>query len=122
MYREIEGPRSRGYAQSTAQLGRVLDRQGRYIEAERELRRSLAVQSALAPQPNPIGQRAKLYLGEALRGQGRLAEAEPLLLDGYRAMMASASSRRDRPFATASIVRLYEAKGRLDEAEKYRLR
>jgi serine/threonine-protein kinase len=122
MYREIEGPRSRGYAQSTAQLGRVLDRQGRYIEAERELRRSLAVQSALAPQPNPIGQRAKLYLGEALRGQGRLAEAEPLLLDGYRAVMASASSRRDRPFATASIVRLYEAKGRLDEAEKYRLR
>jgi serine/threonine-protein kinase len=120
MYREIEGPRSRGFAQSTAQLGRVLDRQGRYEEAERELRASLAVQSSLAPQPNPIGQRAELYLGEALRGQGRLTEAEPLLLDGYRAVMGSASSTRDRPFAKASIVRLYEAKGRYDEAAKYR--
>ena len=120
MYREIEGHESRGFAQSTAQLGRVLDRQGRYDEAERELRASLAVQSSLAPQPNPIGQRAKLYLGEALRGQGRLTEAEPLLLEGYRAVMGSASSTRDRPFAKASIVRLYEAKGRYDEAAKYR--
>jgi len=65
---------------------------------------------------------AKLYLGEALRGQGRLPEAEPLLLEGYRAVMGSASSRRDRPFATASLVRLYEAEGRYDEAAKYRPR
>ena len=122
MYRAIEGPQSRGYAQSTAQLGRVLDRQGRYDEAERELRTSLAVQSSLAPQPNPIGQRAKLYLGEALRGQGRLAEAEPLLLEGYSAVARSASSRRDRAFATASIVRLYEGSGRFAEAAKYRPR
>ncbi len=119
MYKATEGSLSRGYAQSMSQLGRVLDRQGRFVEAERALRVALAVQASLG-RPNPITQRTRLYLGDALRGQGRLEEAEPLLVEGYRVVTTSAPSTRDRGFARASLVRLYEAKGRPDDAAKYR--
>ena len=64
---------------------------------------------------------AECMLGEALVGQGRFDEAEPLLVAGYQRIAASV----ERPgFATLDtlnrVVALYDSWGRLDEAARYR--
>jgi serine/threonine-protein kinase len=65
--------------------------------------------------------RATVYLGDALRGHGALNEAEPLLLAAHAALRDAgnfgASARR---LAIESLVKLYEAQGRAQEAAKYR--
>jgi hypothetical protein len=65
--------------------------------------------------------RMQLYLGDALRGQGEFAEAESILLSHYRVLnQPSRYARASRRFASAALVKLYEAQGRRDEAAKYR--
>jgi hypothetical protein len=64
-------------------------------------------------------------LGGALLGQNKLAEAEPLLLDGYRGMKEReaaipAQARPRIPEALERLVRLYEAKGNETEAAPWR--
>jgi hypothetical protein len=62
-------------------------------------------------------------LGELLIEQGRHADAEPLLLDGYSSMKASPESPPNRVQEGAErIVRLYEAWGRADQAAEWRAR
>ena len=64
---------------------------------------------------------ARTFLGEALRGEHRFAEAEGLLLASYARFehpnMVTARWRRD---ALNGLVRLYDAEGKPDEAAKYR--
>jgi tetratricopeptide (TPR) repeat protein len=64
-------------------------------------------------------------LGEALLGQRKYADAEPLLLAGYEGM----KQRQDKippagkmrlPEALERLVRLYEATGRKDKADEWR--
>jgi hypothetical protein len=64
-------------------------------------------------------------LGEALAGQKKYAEAEPLLLAGYKGMKEREATIPE-PFrkvrlteALERLVRLYEATGRKDEAAKW---
>jgi hypothetical protein len=64
---------------------------------------------------------AGTVLGDALRAQGSYAEAEPLLLAGYKRFETPKPiTERWRRYALGALVRLYEAEGRPDEAAKYR--
>ncbi len=65
-------------------------------------------------------------LGAALLGQKKLAEAEPLLLAGYRGMKEREASIPQEakvlriPEALERLVQLYEAKGDATEAAAWR--
>jgi hypothetical protein len=67
---------------------------------------------------------AKWLLGRALLGQQKYAEAEPLLVQGYEGLKqrhdAIPPQYRNRPtLALDSLVQLYEAWGKPDEAAKW---
>ena len=90
-----------------AELGRNLLRQGKWGDAEATLRAGLAAREKSQPAAwSTHGLRS--LLGGALLGRKRYADAEPLLLSGYRGMAAAAGTIPD-----AGRVRLNEAAGRL---------
>lgn len=64
---------------------------------------------------------ARAHLGDALRGQGNLAEAETHLLAAYAKLQTPKPiTRQWRGYVLAALIRLEEAKGRPEEAAKYR--
>jgi hypothetical protein len=79
--------------------------QRRCAEAEPILRECLAIREKVAPR-NWRRFEAKALLGGALLGQKKYADAEPLLLAGYRGMSARAVTM---PPATEGPARLHEA-------------
>ena len=65
---------------------------------------------------------AQSVRGGCLADQGRLAEAEPLLIESYQALLASSGPQaRQTREALARIVAAYEAWGREAEADRYRM-
>jgi tetratricopeptide (TPR) repeat protein len=114
------GAETLGYANALAQVGRSELKQGKYENAERSLREALAVRQSGGTQANPMLVRARRFLGEALIGQRKYAEAEPLLLDIVRAANASALDLLNVQAAASDLVTLYEAEGRPEESTKYR--
>ncbi len=68
---------------------------------------------------------AMSLLGEALLGQGRYGEAEPLVVAGYEGLKARASrvpltDRFRVPAAADQVVRLYEQWGKPDQATAWK--
>lgn len=59
-------------------------------------------------------------LGEALAGQGRYAEAEPLLVEGYEKMAPPKSAVSRKREALERVIKLYETWGKPEEAARYR--
>ncbi|MEZ5963812.1 MAG: tetratricopeptide repeat protein [Planctomycetota bacterium] len=93
-------------------------------EAEAALRKCLAIRVKAEPDVWTTFQTRSL-LGDACLGQGKLAEAEPLLLDGYRGMKEReadipAGDAVLVPEALERLVRLFEAKGDEGEAAVWR--
>jgi eukaryotic-like serine/threonine-protein kinase len=119
-YRRYAGPTSLGYANSMSYFGYVEAELGRSVAAERILRDVLALPPIQRPAPNPVADRARAFLGEALRGEGRLTEAEPLLLAAMKDANPTGPSRNALRLAARSLVKLYEAEGRPVEAAKFR--
>ena len=67
----------------------------------------------------------KSMLGEALQGQKKYAEAEPLLLAGFNGMksreeMISQPNRIRLVEAVERLVQYYEATGQTQDAERWR--
>ena len=63
---------------------------------------------------SPLVNRARFLLGDALRGQGRFAQAEPLLLASYSALSGGSALGLSRAWsrnALQALVRLYDAEG-----------
>jgi serine/threonine-protein kinase len=90
-------------------------------EAEGLARQAEQTLVALLGRDNAMVVWARVILGDALRSQGRLAEAEPLLVAGYERFKVP------RPFtiswrgnAIAALARLREAQGRTEEARELR--
>ena len=94
--------------------------------AEPVLRECLGLREKLAPKAWNTAN-AKSLLGGALLGQGKAAEAEPLLVAGYTGLVADRKSIPPIPAAQANLpdaadrlVELYEKLGKPDEVKKWR--
>jgi hypothetical protein len=112
------------YASPAGQLGWIRLQMQKYAEAEPPLRDALAVMEKQQPDDWITFHTCSL-LGEALRGQRRYAEAEPLLLRGYEGLRQRQAAipppmRGAVVDALNRLVRLCEATGQKDRAEKYR--
>jgi hypothetical protein len=94
---------------------------GRYREAEAISGDAIRILRSQLGADNSMVVHAKAHLGDALRGQGRYREAEPLLLAAYKRFETpkptTASRRR---YALGALVRLYEAEARPDQVARYR--
>ena len=115
------------------ELGLTLNAQSRFAEAESYFRQSLAnhdrVEHEMATRSRvrlwlgmrPRGE-AESGLGQALAGQGKFSEAEPLLLNGFALLEAHpeklAGSRTKLPREAAGrLIEFYAAQGRSDQVE-----
>jgi non-specific serine/threonine protein kinase/serine/threonine-protein kinase len=105
-------------------LARSLLGQKKYAEAEPLLRQSLEVREQKMPGDWRTFS-AKSMLGESLLGQQKYAKAEPFLLQGYegtkqREPKVPPQYRGRLVEALERLVRLYDAWGKKDEAQKWR--
>ncbi len=111
-------------ASDCAQLGHLLLDQLRWSEAEPLLREALDILAKATPD-DWRHYAATSLLGGALLGQGRLAEAESLIVPGYEGMKAReahicASDRFHLREATERLVHLYEAWERTEKATEWK--
>jgi hypothetical protein len=96
-----------------------------YAEAEKLLCECLAIRTKQQPEDFRTFN-AQSYLGAALLGQQKYAEAEPLLLAGYQGMkqreqtVEPQASDLNLRVALERLVQLYHAWGKPDEAAKWR--
>ena len=122
--RARDGSVSLATANALANLGSNLLEQKKYDEASPIFRECLAVRGDKAPEIWTTFL-TRSMLGGSLLGEGKLVEAEPLLLAGYKGMKA-----REKAIAPIQMGRLAESTDRLialyvalnkpDEAAKWR--
>src|SRR5262249_54303809 len=99
-------------------------RQRKFAEAEPILREVVTLQTkACSDHWSRFG--VQSMLGEALSGQKKFVEAEPLLIAGYEGMKQRAKSVPPQGSwlfdqAVERVVRHYEAQGKPDEVAKWR--
>jgi tetratricopeptide (TPR) repeat protein len=117
-----EDPR---FASTLARLGSRLIASRKCREAEPLLRECLAIREKKEPDDWKTFNTNSM-LGGALLGQGQFAPAEPLLLGGYQGM----KQREDKippegkvrlTEALERLVQLYDAWGKKDQADKWRV-
>ncbi|MEP6733288.1 MAG: serine/threonine-protein kinase [bacterium] len=118
LYGRLVGTKSLGYANAVVYEGFSQMSGGDYRRGEQTMRRALQLEGIRRPKPNPVGVRLSAYLGEALRAQGRLSEAEPLLLVAIKQPTLAEGTRE---YAARSLAKLYEAQGQREKAEVYRI-
>jgi serine/threonine protein kinase len=107
-------------------LGRNLLRHSKWSEAESLLRESLAIRVKALPDDWARFNTMSL-LGGVLLGQGKFAEAEPLVVPGYEGMKARAAkipapNKRLLSESAERVVRLYEGWGKADKATEWKAR
>jgi hypothetical protein len=107
--RRKTSPGSPALANDLAALGSNLLSQREWTEAEPVLRECLKIREAKQPDAWTTFETRGL-LGRSLVGQGKSAEAEPLILTGYAGMKA-----RQATIPAPSMARLAEAAGRVVE-------
>jgi len=118
--RENDGENSRELATVLAVTSIHLIEFNELVDAEVHLRESLAIREEQLPD-SWLRWNAQSLLGEALLGQGKLKEAEPLLLQGFEELKARKDTLpSNRPFLNEAIDRLvefYELRGHAGDAE-----
>src|SRR5271157_4885900 len=124
--RRATPPDSPVLADDLAGLGFNLLMQAKRPEAETVLRECLAIHEKVIPDVwsrfNTMSQ-----LGGALLGQGRYAEAEPLVIEGYKGMKAREvkmppTAKPRLPEAADRVVRMYEGWGQPEKAAEWKAR
>ena len=124
--RRVQGVEHPDTLKYSLELGTLLVRTGRSAEAESLLRSSIAGYEKSAADDWLLFS-AKSLMGDALLRQHRFADAEPLILEGYRGLQQragtmQASRKADITAAGERILRLYVAWGQSDKASQWRLR
>jgi tetratricopeptide (TPR) repeat protein len=107
-----------------AGLGLNLLKQAKWSEAETLLREGLTIYAKARPD-DWLRFNTMSLLGGALLGQGRYAEAEPLIVPGYEGLKARAAKipAPDKPRLSEvaeRVVRLYEAWGQPEQAKAWK--
>jgi tetratricopeptide (TPR) repeat protein len=124
--RKAVSPDSPALAGSLAQLGFVLLQEQKWSEADTVLRECLKIREAKLPDDwlrfNTMSQ-----LGGSLLGQGRYAEAEPLIVQGDEGLKAREATipppaRLRLHDAAERVIALYEAWGKPEQAARWRAR
>lgn len=109
--------------QTLLDFSQVLIDRGNCREADAHLRRVIAFDLQDKPPNFAPGTRARRMLGNCLVNLGRLAEAEPLLLDAHRRLLSGwGPSNTFTQGAARELVILYERWGKPAEAQRYRPR
>ncbi|MFO0837618.1 MAG: serine/threonine-protein kinase [Phycisphaerae bacterium] len=99
-------------ANSLAAMGLLQLEIGMPVEAEASLREALAIRQTALPAGHWLTANAMSTLGGALLEQGRLAEAEPLLLQSWETLSEAKEAQPERVRqAGERLVRLYAALG-----------
>jgi tetratricopeptide (TPR) repeat protein/tRNA A-37 threonylcarbamoyl transferase component Bud32 len=122
--RKSEKPDSPLLAGDLEGFARNLLRQERWSEAEPPAGECLAIRAKAAPKDWQRFYAMSLF-GGALLGQGRFAEAEPLVVQGYEGMRAReaatpATGKRWLREAADRLVRLYEAWDKQEQAAAWK--
>jgi serine/threonine-protein kinase len=95
-------------------LGQVLTDGGRPVEGERHLRRALKIRRELLGDRHWLVANTTSVLGGCLTAQRRFSEAEPLLLDSYRVLLADRGPDHEKTRdAARRVTMLYKAEGRV---------
>jgi hypothetical protein len=107
-------------------LGRSLVKLSKWSEAEPLLRESLAIREKAIPGDYERFHTMSL-LGEALLGQGKHPEAEPLVVGGYEGVKAreakiAATGKYKLSEAEQRVVELYKTWGKRDQAATWALK
>jgi tetratricopeptide (TPR) repeat protein len=118
------GDRSPQAAGTLAEYGLLLLGRKKWADAESVLRECLAVREKVIPN-EWVTFNARSMLGESLMGQGKYADARPLLVAGYEGLKAREAqvppdARVRLSQAADRLIRLAEATGSADELEKWR--
>ena len=124
MVKERSGADSLPYATEMAVLGLNLLKQKKWTDAEAALRDCLAIREKKQPDEWTTFN-ARSMLGEALNGQKKRAEAEPLLVQGYEGMRQRTAKipKEGKPRlaeALERLVQLYDAWGKPAQATRWR--
>jgi tetratricopeptide (TPR) repeat protein len=111
-------------AESLADLARTLLMEKRFIAAETVARECLALREQRWPKDWETFE-ARSLLGRSLVGQLKPAEAEPLLLAGYRDMRDGAGNipaweKRRLHDALKALIEFYDGTGKPAEAAKWK--
>jgi serine/threonine-protein kinase len=120
LYLRFAGEGSSAYANSASFADYAQIERGEPVQAEQNLRRLLTLEYLSDAPKSPIAVRTRMFLGVALLKEGRPQDAEPLLLDAYRAARGSPFNAVGNRIAAGALVTLYETTGRPAEAAKFR--
>lgn len=102
-------------------MARSVLAQGRLERAEMLLRDALAMREASLPEGDWRRGELQALLGACLSEQGRYAEAEPLLLAGYRTLESSRGKPLELLRTRQLLAKHYERQGLHSQATQYRL-
>jgi tetratricopeptide (TPR) repeat protein len=124
--RKAAEPDSPHLAEDLVNLGRVLLERERWSEVEPLVREAMAIRARATPDDWRRYEATSL-LGGSLLGQGRYADAEPSVVAGYEGMRAreariAVCDRSRIREAAERVIRLYEARGRPEEAAAWKTR
>jgi tetratricopeptide (TPR) repeat protein len=122
--RHALGPENPRTLEAMADLALAYESQGKFVEGEPLARTAAEVYRKNEPD-DWLGFRGQSLLGASLAGQKKYAEAEPLLLEGYRGMVARtkrmpALQRYHLDRAREWLVQLYEAWDKPEKAAEWR--
>ncbi len=119
--REVRGPDDQFIAKTTRMLSRHYQKHGRNDDAEKWARETLVQLEKTLPEDYWEVARAKLELGEILVDRKAFAEAEPLMLEGFRTLESDpSSSSKTLESARGSLVSLYQSWGRPERERVWR--
>jgi hypothetical protein len=95
----------------------LLVRTGKPTEAEAEIRAALDRYRQVLPPEHRYFAVARGALGEALLAQGKIAQAEDLLVSSAKQL--ESKMHYDRRLALRRLIRLYELQGNLASARQF---
>ena len=98
----------------------ALMKEGRFGEAASLLRGCLAMRQKALPEGHWLIADTTSRIGSAVAGEGKFAEAEPMLLEAYAALKENRRVPADRKHvAIRRIIRLYESWDKPDQASEW---